>query len=375
MTLRGMGRSKRRSLSTVLGVVLALILILASGGMIDSIVNMINDQFGVVDVQDASVIASEPISADLFAEVDATRGVTRSELSANFSASVTANGETLSTTLQGFEADTQMHGWTNPSGNLPASGMLAGAGIADKLGVALGDHVTIDLPTHDVAIDLEIVEFVDEPLGMPLYAQYEVITEALREAGVEDPEGLMAAPTVTTVMTLFDPAIDRATVINGLEEVDGVLAVHDARSLYNTVQQFLGLFYAFTGIMLLFGGVMAFSLMFNTISVNIAERSTEFATLKANGMSDRTIGWMIVGENLFLTMLGIVPGVILGVWMASLFMGLFSNDSFNMSLSMSPVTVVIAAASMIAVALLSLIPGVRSVKRLDIGAVVRERAA
>lgn len=375
MTLRGMGRSKRRSLSTVLGVVLALILILASAGMIDSIVNMINEQFEVVDVQDASVIASEPVSADLVAEVDATRGVTRSEIAANFSASITANGETLATALQGFEADTAMHGWTNPSGSLPTSGMLAGAGIADKLGVEVGDRLTIDLPTHDVSISLEIIEFVDEPLGIPLYAEYGVITEALREAGVEDPDGLMTEPTVTTVMTRFDPAIDRATIIDDLEGVDGVLAVQDARSLYNTVQQFLGLFYAFTGIMLLFGAVMAFSLMFNTISVNIAERSTEFATLKANGMSDRTIGWMIVGENLFLTILGIVPGVILGIWMASLFMGLFSNDSFNMSLSMSPVTVVIAAASMIVVALLSLIPGVRSVKRLDIGAVVRERAA
>jgi putative ABC transport system permease protein len=60
--------------------------------------------------------------------------------------------------------------------------------------------------------------------------------------------------------------------------------------------------------------------------------------------------------------------------MADLFMGLFSNDSFNMSLMISPVTVVLAALSMVVVALLSLIPGVRSVKRLDIGAVVRERA-
>lgn len=375
MTLRGMGRSKRRSLATVLGVVLALVLVLASGGMIDSIVNMIHKQFEVVNVQDASVIASEPVSTDLFAEIDATTGVTRAEPVASFSASTTAHGETLATTLQGFEAGTQMHGWTNPSESLPSSGMLAGAGIADKLGVSVGDRLTIDLPTHDVSIELEIVEFVEEPLGIPLYARYDVITEALRDAGVDDPETLMAEPTVTTAMTLFDPSIDRATTIGNLEDIDGVLAVQDARSLYDTVQQFLGLFYAFTGIMLLFGAVMAFSLMFNTISVNIAERSTEFATLKASGMSDRTIGWMIVGENLFLTLLGIVPGVILGVWMASIFMGLFSNDSFNMSLMMSPWTVVIAAASMVAVALLSLIPGVRSVKRLDIGAVVRERAA
>jgi len=374
MTLRGMGRSKRRSLSTVLGVVFALVLILASGGMIDSILNMIDKQFNVVVVQDASVIASEPVSDDLFVEIDETPGVTRAEPVAGFSASTITNGETLATTLQGFEAGTQMHGWTNPSGSLPESGMLAGKGIADKLGVSVGDRLAIDLPTHDISIELEIVEFVDEPLGIPLYARYDVITEALREAGVDDPESLMAAPTVTTVMTLFDPTIDRTATIDRLENVAGVLAVQDARSLYTTVQQFLGLFYAFTGIMLLFGGVMAFSLMFNTISVNIAERSTEFATLKASGMSDRTIGWMIVGENLILTLLGIVPGVILGIWIADLFMGLFSNDSFNMSLMISPVTVALAALSMVVVALLSLIPGVRSVKRLDIGAVVRERA-
>ena len=38
MTLRGIGRAKRRSFSTVLGVVLALILVLASGLMIDSMI-------------------------------------------------------------------------------------------------------------------------------------------------------------------------------------------------------------------------------------------------------------------------------------------------------------------------------------------------
>ncbi|MEA2009067.1 MAG: ABC transporter permease, partial [Actinomycetota bacterium] len=375
MTLRGMGRSKRRSLSTVLGVVFALVLVLASGGMIDSIVNMIEKQFEVVFLQDASVLASEPVTTDLIAAVDNSPGVDRSEPVAGFSASVTANGETLTTTLQGFDPGTEMHGWTNPSGDLPSSGVLAGGGIVDKLGVSVGDRLTIDLPTHDVSIQLEIIELVDEPMGIPLYARNEVITEALSNAGVDNAEALMADPTVTTVMTLFDPSFTRTYALDQLEDVDGVLAVQDARSLYDTIQQFLGLFYAFTGIMLLFGAVMAFSLMFNTISVNIAERSTEFATLKASGMSDRTIGWMIVGENLFLTVIGLVPGIIVGIWSASAFMSLFSNDSFNMSLMMSPWTVVIAAVSMIAVALLSMIPGVRSVKRLDIGAVVRERAA
>ena len=374
MTLRGIGRSKRRSLSTVIGVVLALILILASGGMIDSVVSLINKQFNEIAVQDASAILSEPVTTELIATVNGVPTVARAEPVATFDASVTRNGDTVATTLQGFDHGTRMHGWTNASGELPAEGMLAAKSLEDRLGISVGDLLTIDLPTHDVAITLELVDFVDEPLGTPLYARNDVISDAISRAGVDDAGTLMAEPTVTTIMTLFDPTVSRTTAIAALEGVGGVLAVQDARELFDLVQQFLGLFYAFVGIMLVFGGLMAFSLMFNTISVNIAERSTEFATLKASGMADRTIAWMIVGENLLLTVAGIVPGVLLGVWVSSLFMSSFNNDSFTFDLSIRPVTIVIAAVSMIVVALLSLIPGVRSVKRLDVGAVVRERA-
>ena len=374
MTLRGIGRSKRRSLSTVLGVILALILILASGGMIDSVVNMIDKQFNEIALQDASAIASVPVTTELIASINAVPTVTRAEPVTAFSTSITRNGDTYATTLQGFENGTHMHGWTNPSRDLPSEGFLAGKGLADRLGVSIGDTIEIDLPTQDVTIQLELIEFVDEPLGIPLYARNDVIAEALREAGTEDPDALMANPTVTSVMTLFDPTVSRTTALAALEGVPGVLAVQDARQLYDMVQQFLGLFYAFVGMMLLFGGLMAFSLMFNTISVNVAERSAEFATLKASGMADRTIAWMIVGENLLLTVVGIVPGILLGIWIADLFMKSFSNDSFSFELIFHPRTIVIAALSMIVVALLSLIPGVRSVKRLDVGAVVRERA-
>ncbi len=307
-------------------------------------------------------------------DINSVRGVTRAERVSGFGASVTENGETLATSLQGFENNTQMHGWTNPSGQLPAQGVLAGRGLADKLGVTEGDLLRIDLPTHDVTIVLELIEFVDEPLGIPLYARSDVIAEALSNAGVADPQSLMAEPTVTSALASFDSTLSRSTTVAALEGIPGVLAVQDARTLYDLVQNFLGLFYAFVGIMLVFGGLMAFSLMFNTISVNIAERSTEFATLKASGMADRTIAWMIVGENLLLTAIGVVPGVVLGVWISSRFMESFNNDSFTFALSIRPVTIGVAVLAMFAVALLSLIPGVRSVKRLDIAGVVRERA-
>ncbi|NOY57012.1 MAG: ABC transporter permease [Actinobacteria bacterium] len=374
MTLRGIGRAKRRSLTTVLGVVLALILIVAAGEMLVTTNHLIAKQFKEITLQDASVIVDKPVDKELLAAIDAVPGVAGAEQVAGFDVSITRDGTTFATTLQGFEDNTQMHGWTNPSGALPPSGMLAAKLLKDRLGLSPGDRITISIPAQDVSIELELVGFVDEPLGTPLYARHDVIAKALREAGVDDPETVMAEPTVATVMTRFDPAAGRTATLAALKNIPGVVYVEDSRTLFNVIKEEFSLFDTFIGIMFIFGSVMAFSLMFNTISVNVAERSTEFATLKASGISDRTIAWMIVGENLLLTAAGIIPGIVLGVWISGLLMATFNSDAFNFELTTRPLTLLLAAVSILVIALLSLIPGIRSIKRLDIAAVVRERS-
>ncbi len=374
MTLRGIGRAKQRSLSTMVVVVLALVMVLAAGGMIDTIVSAINRQFNDVQLQDANAFASQPVDASLVAAVGGVPGVTRAEPVATLTASVSQDGTTISTVLQGYQPDTRMHGWTNPGASLPASGVLVTKSMAAKLDLKVGDTIDIALPTLGTSISMPVAGMVDETLGMPLYAATGAVSAALSSAGVSDPGTALAAPTVTSVQVLFGPGADRASVLHAIGGVPGILAAEDARSLYNSFEQYLGLFYLFTGIMLAFGGVMALALMFNTISVNIAERSGEFATLKANGMADRTIAVMIMGENLLLTVLGIVPGLVLGTLAAYEFILSFNNDSFSFGLSIEPLTYVVAAAAMVVVALLSMVPGIRSVRRLDIGAVVRERS-
>lgn len=374
MMLRGIGRAKRRSLTTVLGVVLALTLILAAGGLIDTIVHMIDRQFTEIALQDAVAIASQPVDDSLVTAVGSVSGVARAEPVATLSASVTRNDTTISTSLQGYEPDTVMHGWANETGHLPPDGVTVSESLAKKLGLAIGDTLEISLPTQDLSIEMRVAGTVDEPLGLPMYAPIDAISTAIGGAGVDDPGALLADPAVTSIMTTFDPNADREAVIAGIDSLDEILAVQDSRSLYNQVQQYLGLFYAFVGIMLVFGAVMAFALMFNTISVNVAERSTEFATLKASGMADRAIGGMIVTENLLLTAVGIVPGLLLGTLVGAALMQSYNNDSFTFELLIQPITYAVAIAAMIVVALLSMVPGIRSIRRLDIGSVVRERS-
>ena len=127
--------------------------------------------------------------------------------------------------------------------------------------------------------------------------------------------------------------------------------------------------------MLAFGAVMAFALIFNTISVNVAEREGEYATMRANGLSQRKLASLITGENLLLTALGIIPGLIVGYAAATLFMQSYSSDMFAFNLDMNTSTLVFSSLAMLAVALLSVLPAIRTVRRLDIAKVVRERSA
>ena len=49
----------------------------------------------------------------------------------------------------------------------------------------------------------------------------------------------------------------------------------------------MGLFYALTGAILAFAVVMAFALLFNTMTVNVLERQRELATMRAVGKGRR----------------------------------------------------------------------------------------
>ena len=70
----------------------------------------------------------------------------------------------------------------------------------------------------------------------------------------------------------------------------------------------LGLFYVIVGVMLVFGGLMASALIFNTMSANVAERAAETAALRAAGAGSRaTLGRLIAAENALVVVAGIAP--------------------------------------------------------------------
>lgn len=171
MALRSLTRGRRRTIATMTGTVLALVLILASVGMLTSMRAMLNVQFGEIQQEDATVLVA-PGTGDLLARLRAVPGVAAAEPSTMTPVTVATDGDSYSTTLTGLPSNTTMHGFRDPGGDyrqLPVDGVLAGAPLAAKLGVHVGDILTVTT-AFGAPQRQRLAGFVDEPLGTALYA-------------------------------------------------------------------------------------------------------------------------------------------------------------------------------------------------------------
>lgn len=366
MAVRGIGRNRRRTAYTIIGVVLSLMLVLVSWGMIDTIRFLLDRQYVEIQQEDATVYFAGPATtADVTALTD-VEGVAAAEPALTVPVSVSSPTGHYDTALTVLADGTAMHRFASTDGSwigLPPTGLVLGSATRDLLGIEIGDPVTMTVAGVGT-IDEQVAAFVDEPLGTMAYISR---TRAEQLVGSELP--------ATSALVTYEEGTDPTTLRTTLTELPGVAAFEDANALYGVMQDYMVLFYAFVGVMLVFGAAMAFALIFNSMSVNIAERTREVATLMAVGTDRRRISRLITVENLLVAMIGIPVGLVVGWLAARAAMASFSSDLFAFDLHMQPTTFLWATLAMLAVALLSQWPGLRAIRRLSIPKIVKERVA
>ena len=362
MALRDLVRSKRRTFATMLGTVLALVLVLTSVGMMTSIMQAIDIQYRDVNLEDATVVAQAgAVDPDTLSDVD---GVARLEATSLGQVTVVGDDDSYATVLHGFQPDTEMHGFVGRDGEsvaLPSDGVLAGHSIGDLLDVAEGDSITLHTEAGDTTAT--IAAFLDEPIGTAVYATNEVAADVLPDTGVE------------SFALAFDDGADRDALRADITQIDGVVAYQDSRAIIATIDQYLGLFWVFIGVMIILGTVLALAVMYVTMAVNVVERTGELATMRAAGVPLRKVAGAIATENMLATLIAIPFGLVLGVLAAGSFLQTFNDDLFTLELRWAWWTLPAAALGVFLAALISQWPASRQIRKVDIATVVRERAA
>lgn len=369
LALRELGRSRRRTLATMLGSVLALVLVLSSAGMATSMKAALDVQFDTVQREDATVTADARAPGPRKA-LSAVDGVSAVEPVTTAQVTAIADGESYGTPLTGYRPHTTMHGFRTPGGGergLPADGsVLAGKALAARLDISPGDRFTLRTSGSGGSRERQVrlAGLVDEPMGSALYG-----TQATVEAATG------AAPNGFALRFASGPAApSHDRVREDVTALEGVVAYADSRAVERQVDRYMTLFRVFVGVMLLLGGVLALTVVYVTMTVNIAERTGELATLRAAGVPLRRIAGLLAAENLTATALALPAGLAAGFAAARESLNSFSSDMFSVRLEIGWPVAVGAAAAVLGASLLSQIPALRAVRRLDIARVVRERA-
>ncbi|MGC1210979.1 MAG: FtsX-like permease family protein [Micromonospora sp.] len=365
MALRDVTRSRRRFLATMFGTVLALVLVLASVALVTSMRSMLDLQFDRIQRQDATVVAA-PDAEDLTATLAGVPEVTAVEPAVVIPVIAGHAGLSYPTSLTGLPPDTTMHRFRTVDGGwrqLPADGLLAGAALADQLHVRVGQPLTVTGP-DGASRQVRLAGLLAEPLGTALYGTVGTV-RTLTGSGTN------------SYLLRFTPALpdpDRDRVRATISGLDGVVAYTDEQALRGQVDRYLGLFWVFIGVMLLLGAVLAFTVIYVTMTVNVAERITELASLRAAGVRTSRLAGLLATENLAATLTGVPVGLAAGALAGWFFLRSFSSDLFSLELTLGWAGPVGAATAVLAAAALSQLPAARAVRRLDVARVVRERA-
>ncbi|CAM2852917.1 hypothetical protein BST27_06515 [Mycobacterium intermedium] len=363
MVLRAIPRNRRRTLFTVVGVAVSIILVMVFAGMRDTLPGTVHRQFGQIARQDGEAVLSGPSDAVLD-KLRADPNVEAAEAYSAYGVSVYSGDHRYETQLVGLAPQTQLHTFPGDSGEdrLTGDGVLLGVGLRELLSTSLGDHIDIVLPQSGLRFSERVAGFVDEPFSPVVYislAQLRAQADALPVNGV---------------LIKFRPGTEERAAGDRIAALPGVVAYRSTTSLAATMRKAFSLYDTLVGIMLVFATVMAAALLYNALSANMSERIGELGALHAQGMGAGMLSRLIAAENVGLALLAIPFGVVGGVVLADRLLSTYHSLGYHLRLDMRPTTPVVVAGAILLAAALAQLSVVRRIHGLDLARIVRERA-
>ena len=121
-------------------------------------------------------------------------------------------------------------------------------------------------------------------------------------------------PMYQSILLLCDDSKgDEERIASHLLEQSGVLGVRFTNDMREQVEDMLGALNIVVYVLIISAGLLAFIVLYNLNNININERKRELATIKVLGFYDNEVAAYVYRENIFLSIIGIVVGVFLGI--------------------------------------------------------------
>jgi putative ABC transport system permease protein len=123
----------------------------------------------------------------------------------------------------------------------------------------------------------------------------------------------------------------------------------------------------------MFAGIIAFGVIYNSARVSLSERERELASLRVLGFTRAEISLILLGELAAVTVAALPVGALIGFGLGDLIMVIFNNEVYRLSFAVSAATLAWSFLIVMIAALGSGLVVRRRLDRLDLVGVLKTR--
>ncbi len=363
LPLRNVFRARRRAFSTWLSITFAMMLLLATFGMLDSMNTMLDRYFHTIERWDLQVIFTHPQTATTLERIRHMPGVEEAVPATLLPATLQTAAGRKEILLTALPADQDVRGWDlvdgiTPQAALADGGILITPALAQALGLQRGDTVQVKTP-------FGVKEATVRAFSNELYGTMAFVDSKTLQAWTGAPN------TVFNLVYIKADPPQWKTLKKSLFRLPGAALVQIKADAEQDWRQFMGLFYLFLAFLIAFAVGMAFAVLFNAMTVNILERQRELATMRALGAPIRLLGRMVALESVLLWLLALPFGLGAGWYITQAMITGFSTELFSMSTFIAPRSYILTAGAILLTMLLASLPAIQRIARLDLAAATK----
>lgn len=318
ITARNLFRYKQRMLMTVFGIAGCMALLVTGFGLKDSIVDIVDLQFGKIWTYDSLVIQKEGIT-----KKDQEKYLEKLEQLPNYqdhlniareTYQVKKSGQTTQEVTIEVPKDTEKLSQfiqfkdrqTQKKQPLTENGVL----ITEKLGklfqVKVGETITVR-DKQDTSYQLKVSGIVENYAMHFIYMTPSYYQKIFQHAPVYNGDLITFDKTLSKGKEnqLAESLMKEPTVVNVSFVSEMSEAMEETIKSLNIVMT----------VLIISAALLAFIVLYNLTNINISERIRELSTIKVLGFYNLEVTRYIYRENDLLTLLGILVGCLVGKWL------------------------------------------------------------
>lgn len=313
-SVRNLMRYKKRFFMTIFGIGGCMALMIVGYGIRDSVYEIAETQYEKIQFYDGQILLQEDLTVE---DREALEGFLAKDkdlerhMDAYMKNILLSKGKKQRQTyimvlsdLSDVGAYVDFHDRkSGESYKLDNEGVIISEKTAKLLNVQTGDRITIK-NEEDTDREVRISQICENYMGHYIYMTPEYYCK------VFDKE-----PEYNCILFAADAAYSQSQIEEAGERIvdrDEVLSVSYTHDIMEQLDNMLSSLNLVIIVLIISAGMLAFVVLYNLNTINITERQRELATLKVLGFYDPEVAVYVFRENILLTFIGAVIGIVLG---------------------------------------------------------------